>query len=83
VIPQQLRVALGITADTFLQLTQSGNDLLIRPISNFITKTDIESTYQEILKKTAGSWVDDNWQETRKRRKKIELSATKKARIPW
>lgn len=37
-------------------------------------------SYQKILAKTKGSWAGDDWEETEKKRRKIEIAATKKAK---
>lgn len=83
VIPQKIREELGITSKTYLQLTQSGNSIVIAPIKNVVTTIETDTSYAEILKKTAGSWAGDDWPETRVRRRRIELTATKKHKQAW
>ncbi|OGG26051.1 hypothetical protein A2960_05865 [Candidatus Gottesmanbacteria bacterium RIFCSPLOWO2_01_FULL_39_12b] len=83
VIPKDARKALGITPNSFLQLILAGNSIIINPIKDVITTLDAESSYMEILKKTAGSWANDSWPKTRKRRRRIELNAAKRAKKLW
>lgn len=83
VIPQKVREALGISPHTPLQLIQLDNSLSIYPISDIVTLTSTDSSYQEILKKTAGSWAGDTSPKTRSKREKIELAATAKSKKAW
>lgn len=48
-----------------------------------MTVKDAESSYRNILKKTAGKWKGEDWEETRKKRSKIELKASKKNKRAW
>ena len=43
----------------------------------------IRSFFLEVLKNTAGSWGGDDWPKTEKRRKKIELAASRKRKRTW
>lgn len=83
VIPQKVREALGIGPHTPLQLIQLDNSLSITPISDVVTLTTADSSYEEILKKTAGSWAGDTFLKTRAKRKKIELASTTEKKKAW
>ena len=78
VIPQKIRAALGIGVNTPLQLTQMGKSLILHPITGIVRDVNEEHAYREVLKRTAGSWAHDDWSETEKKHKKIELAASKK-----
>lgn len=83
VIPKKIREALGINEKTPLNIILSDNGIHIYPIEEVITKTESESTYLEILKKTQGGWKNENWATIEKKRKKIELDASKKRKKLW
>ena len=83
VIPQKIRKSLGITPQTPLQISQIGNAVVLNPIVAVVTKSEDQASYLDILKKTAGSWINDDWQETEKKRRRIELEASKKRKKAW
>lgn len=84
VIPQKMRASLSITADTPLHLSLVGETIMMQPIRSVITTNNSDTAFMELLKKTAGSWADDDWPKTEKRRRKIELVAAKKRKaISW
>ena len=60
-----------------------GQGIYLYPISEVIGPVDTENSYLEILKKTKGAWHNDNWEETVKARRKIELKAAKKRKELW
>lgn len=78
VIPLAIRKSLGITSDTSLHLTLRENSIVIHPIDDIVLKVDREPSFVEILKRTQGSWAGDDWEKTAKRRRKIELAASKR-----
>lgn len=80
VIPQKIREALGIEAGTILNLVLAGKGIYLYPVEEVITKTEKESSYLQVLKRTQGSWQETNWQSSRK---KIELSASKRRKKQW
>jgi len=83
VIPQKIRDALSITPDVPLSVSLSGKGIYVHPVEDVVTKADFESSYDQVLKKTQGAWADDNWDETRKKRKKTEISASQSRKEPW
>ncbi len=83
VIPKKIRQALGIGPDVSLNIVRRGKGIYIHPIEEVITKSEEENSYVEILKRTRGKWKDSNWEETRKKRRKKELEASKKRREQW
>lgn len=83
VIPQKIRESLGINSETTLQISQVGNSVVLHPVVAVVTKSDDQQNYLEILRKTAGSWSGDDWPETEKRRKKIELKASRRRKKTW
>ena len=82
VIPKEIRESLGIDANVALNLVLRGRGIYIYPVEEVITKVERESSYLRILEKTQGSWEKANWKFLRKRRK-IELSASKKRKRKW
>lgn len=86
VIPKKFREALGINKDSLLNLIVRGNGIYIYPVDEVIsfieTKTKTENVYLKILEKTKGRWTE-NWNKLRKKRRSIELSASKKRKKVW
>lgn len=83
VIPKHMRSALGINENIPLLLKPMGNGIYISPIEGIITKADSENFYTKILERTRGAWAGDDWEQTRKRRRKIELEASKRRKQAW
>lgn len=83
VIPRALRKSLNITPKTPINIVQAGKGLLLYPINDIITEAETEPSYLEILKKTKGTWAGDDWEKTRKRRRAIELQASRKRKQTW
>lgn len=83
VIPKQIRERLKITSSSVLNLILRENAIYIYPVEEVITKAGRETSYLELLKKTQGSWSKENWDELRKKRRRIELSASNKRKQPW
>lgn len=82
VIPQEFRKALGIRGNISLNIVKRGDGIFIYPIKEVITSADSENFYYKILEKTRGKWQED-WENVRKRRRKIELEASKKRKKEW
>lgn len=81
VIPHMIRKRLGIVPNTLLQVTQVGEDILLRPVKRIITQTKSDNqALLEVLKRTAGAWAGDDWPETEKKMRRVELAATRKRR---
>ena len=78
VIPKKFRDELGIDENVLLNLVLSGRGIYITPLERTTFSKDSKNLIIEVLKRTAGSWAGDDWPETEKRRRKIELAASKK-----
>jgi len=85
VIPKSIREKLSIDENTPLNIVVKDNGFFVYPVDiQPKLKTKIEKEiYLKILRKNQGSWADDNWEDTKKRRKKIELNASKKRKKIW
>ena len=83
VIPKKFRDELGIDENVLLNLVLSGRGIYITPLERTIFSKDSKNLFLEVLKRTAGSWAGDDWPETEKRRRKIELAASKKRKNVW
>lgn len=83
VIPKDIREALHITQGRLLHVTARGSGIYIYPIIDVISELETEGSYLEVLKKTKGAWQDDDWDKTRKKRRRIELQASQKRRKAW
>lgn len=85
VIPRDLRKALGIKSDIALNIVKRGDGIFIYPIKEVITFVDSENSYYKILEKTKGKWKEDqkDWENLRKKRREIELKASKKRKKEW
>lgn len=82
VIPKEVREALGITTNASLNIVMRENALYVYPIKEVLGESEKDDSYIKILEKTKGTWKDDDWDETAKKRKKIELAASKR-RKAW
>src|SRR6266536_486665 len=83
VIPKEMREALGINSQVTLNMRVVGNGIYIYPGEEFITKAEAESSYQQLLEKTKGTWADEDWDEVEAKRSKIELEASKARKQRW
>lgn len=83
VIPKDIRDALSITSDVTLNITLAGDGMYIYPVEEFITKSDLESSYLDLLKKTKGSWGDDSDKQLSQQRKDLELKASDSRKTSW
>lgn len=83
VIPKKFRDELGIDEEMFLSLSLRGNGIYLTPFEKTVPSKNSRALFVEILKKTAGSWAGDSWPETEKRRRKIELAASKRRKNAW
>lgn len=84
VIPKKLRDELGITNKTPLNIVKRGLGVFICPLE----KTDNDhmittEQYLQILDKTRGAWAGDNWPTTERKRRAIELKASRRRRKVW
>lgn len=83
VIPKDCRESLGIETNSLLNLMLRGKGIYIFPVEEVITKAEVESSYAKVLEKTQGAWAEDNWDKTQRKRRKIELTASKKRKKTW
>lgn len=83
VIPKEMRTALGIKPGTPLNLMVRGGGLYIYPVKEVITSADTEKSYLMILKKTKGAWGKDQWRDRSKKKRALELAASKRRKTAW
>lgn len=83
VIPQKMREILGITPSVPLNLILRDNVIYLHPVEEVISKSEKENSYSQILKMTQGTWKNDDWDETMKKRLAIELKASGKRKRVW
>lgn len=83
VIPKDMRKTLGINANVPLNLVLRGKGIYIYPIKEVIGTFETESSYLKILEKTRGAWKEDGWKESMRKRRKIELEASKRRKQAW
>lgn len=83
VIPKSIRDALGIDPNVTLNITLAGKGIYIYPVEEFLSKIDKESSYIRLLEKTKGTWKDEDWSRSRKKRSETELKASKLRKKLW
>ena len=83
VIPKKFRDELGIEEGVLLNLTLRGNGVYISPIEKTVASSPSREMSFEILKKTAGAWGGDTWEETDEKRHEIEIEASKTRKRAW
>jgi AbrB family looped-hinge helix DNA binding protein len=83
VIPKDIRDTLGIDSHVTLNITVAGDGIYIHPVEEFITKAETESSYLQLLEKTRGTWVEEDWDELRQTKSKTELNASKSRKTSW
>lgn len=83
VIPKKVRDDLGIEPGFILNLIVEGNGIHIYPVEGVIAKIKGEDSRMKIWKETAGAWAGDDWPKTEKRRRRIELEASKRRKNAW
>lgn len=86
VIPKKIRDDLGITPNTPLNIIVRDGGLYLYPVEGVITEVGIENIRSKIWEKTAGAWADADWDEydkKQKRRRKIELEASRRRKKAW
>lgn len=82
VIPKKFRDSLGIDANKSLNLVLRGAGIYIYPIEEVISAIEGENSYLKILEKTKGAWKGEQ-KDLGGKRRKIELSASKRRRQIW
>lgn len=83
VIPKELRSALGIDASVPLNLIMRGKGIYIYPIAEVVSIAESENSYPKVLEKTKGKWRSEDWEALRRKKRKLELSASKKRKQEW
>lgn len=83
VIPQEYRQMFGITQDKTLNIVPKQTGLFIQPIKEVTPDVPSEDLYDKLLEKTAGAWGKDSFPETSKKRRTIELEASKRRKEAW
>lgn len=83
VIPKEIREALVIDSHKALNIVMSGNGIYLYPIEEVVTETERESSYTDVLLKTQGTWMKEDWNSLRKRRGKVEIQASRKRKKSW
>jgi|SRR3990167_576157 len=83
VVPKSYRDALGINPGIPLQILLKSDGFYVRMIENIITKNTGSNLYLTLLDNTAGSWADDNWDDTASKRKSIEKKASISRKKIW
>lgn len=80
VIPKKYRDKLGITPQLPLNLIIKDNALHVYPINGVEMKHPVDKEkFSKILKRTQGAWADDkSWDEVRRKRKDLEVRASKR-----
>lgn len=81
-IPKKFRDELGIDSSVQLNMLMRGNGLYIYPITHVIEIKKSENSYSAILQKTKGAWTE-NWDSIAKKRRILELSASRKRKQLW
>lgn len=82
VIPKKYRDMLGVNEKVYLNITIRDTGFYIQPLGNvLINKRD--KSFLKVLEETRGAWAGDDWPETEKRRRKIELEASRKRKNAW
>lgn len=82
VIPKRFREILGIDKNAWLNLVIRGRGIYIYPVAEVLLPVEGENAYLKVLEKTKGKW-SENWQKLRKKRRAIELSASKRRKKAW
>lgn len=84
VIPKRMRDELGFAPGLAINIIPRDNGVYLFPMDTPSDKTADETTaFLKVLDKTAGSWANDDWPETEKRRRKIELAAARRRKKAW
>lgn len=80
VIPKKFRDYLRIKKGGAVNLTLREKYFMVEPILGVVTDTNQSQLFDEILRKTKGTWAGDDWPETEKKRHEFGLAESKKAR---
>ncbi len=83
VIPQSVRKELQIKKNTLLNLIVEGRGIHLYPIVDVVRSAETQESYLKVLEFTKGAWKEENWEQLRKKRRKLEISASKKRKKQW
>jgi AbrB family looped-hinge helix DNA binding protein len=83
VIPKKIRDKIGISEKVPLNIIIRGSGVYIHPITDVVGSLDSEDAYLAMLKRTKGKWQNEDWEKIRKKRRQIELLASKKRKQKW
>lgn len=80
VIPKKFRDELNIDEEKTLMVSLIPGAVVIRPIVDVVVDTSDKTAYLDLLKKTRGSWIT---KDSGKKKKGLELRASKKRKSAW
>lgn len=87
VIPKKIRDQLNITENTALNIVGDGKTIYIHPIKEVTAISDFNNgALYAILKRTQGAWANEDWStydKEEKKRRKVEILATKRNKKAW
>lgn len=83
VIPKKIRDSLGIDEEVPLNISQRGGGLYLHPVKEVIGDENDNKSFFKILDNTRGAWAGDDWLETEKRRRKIEIEESRQRKRAW
>lgn len=84
VIPKKYRDALEIDDTVPLNLVLQEKAIFIYPVRKINESKVDNKAFLELLKKIKGSWADDkDWGKREKKRRKMELAASKRRKKEW
>lgn len=89
VIPKKIREELNINKDTLLNMIVRDDAIHLYPITNVTTTAEAEASHSKllaVLEKTRGAWANEDWaayDKQEKKRRKLELEASKKRKKAW
>ncbi len=85
VIPQRIRKELHIDENSNLNLVVRDYALHIYPVEDSAVKTLNKSVFLKILEETRGAWGPPTQEEVEreKKRRKLELAATRRNKSAW
>ena len=83
VIPKKIRDELDISEKTPLNIVVSDGEIHISPVGRIVKTAEASKDFLRILNMTKGAWAGDNWPETERKQRKIEIAATERAKKKW
>lgn len=83
VIPKKMREKLGIDEGVLLNVSMKNDGVYITVLDKPFRISSEDVLILEILKKTAGSWVNDDWGKYEGKRRKVEINAARNRKKAW